>query len=384
MGTLPTWNIAERSFAITANGAPGSPPAAAVRDYLLARGARVVNVTHPLGPEEQGRHELVHYDGAGHARRRVLRLPSRPPATYPLDLFVPPVLPRVDVVLAFNNLLCAQGLAARRLGRAGRVAYWAVDFVPDRFGPGALTRTYDALDAHCCRAADARLEVSQAALDGRNERHGLGAEAAPAGVCPIGTWLARVPKAAPDAHAARTLVFIGHLVERMGAATAIEAVRIMRSRGVDVRLDIAGRGPLEDQLRASAADLGDAVDFHGFISDHRVLEALLARGSVALAPYATTVESFTRFADPSKLKSYLGAALPILLTDVPPNASELERDAGAQVVADTPEAFADAATALLNDAAEWRRRHQLAQTYAERFDWNRLLDDAFAHIGCAA
>lgn len=384
MGVIPTLSIAERSFAITANGAPDSPPASAVREYLLARGARLVTVFHPLGPEEEGRHELTRYDGAGGARRRRFRLPSKPPLTYPLDLLVPPALPRVDAILAFNNLLCAQGLVARRAGRAGRVVYWAVDFVPDRFGPGALTRAYDALDAYCCRAADGRLEVSEAALDGRNERHRLDARAAPAGVCPIGTWLARVPQVPENGHRAKTLVFIGHLVERMGAATAINAVRIMRERGVNVRLEIAGRGPLEDDLRASARDLGDSVVFHGFISDHRALENVLAGASIALAPYATTVESFTRFADPSKLKSYLGAALPILLTDVPPNASELERCAGAQVVADTPEAFADAATALLDDPTEWGRRRTLAAEYAGKFDWNRVLDDAFAVVGFAA
>lgn len=382
MGEQQAWRIPERSFAVLANGAPESPPAAAVRDYLVDRGARVWSIFHPLGLEEEGRHEVTCFDGDGNGRRRVVRLWSRPPFTYPMDLAVPPIPPSVDVWIGFNNLLCAQGLAARRLGRARRVAYWAVDFVPDRFGAGtALTTAYDVLDAWCCRAADMRYEVSQPALDGRNARHGLDSAVAPAAVSPIGTWLARLPKVPEDGASRRTLVFIGHLVERMGAQTAVGAVRVLRERGVDVRLEIAGRGPLEEELRRSAADLGDAVTFHGFISDHQALEELLARASVALAPYSTTVESFTRYADPSKLKSYLGAALPILLTDVPPNAGELAMSAGAQVVADDAGAFATAAAALLDDPAEWRRRRELAANYALRFDWNRVLDDAFAHLG---
>lgn len=374
------------SFVLMANGAPDSPPASGLRDYLLGRGARVVTVHHPLGPDEGGLHHIVRYDGAGRARRRVVKLPSRTPFTYPLDLVVPPGVPEADGWLGFNNLMCLAGLAGRRLGRVRRVVYSAVDFVPDRFGAGSpLTRLYDGLDAAVCRAVDHRWEVSQTALDAREERLGLSG-AAPASVCPIGTWLERVPKISEDAVAARRVVFIGHLVERMGVDTMLEALRILRERDVDVCADIAGRGPLEAELRdrAAASGLGDRVTFHGFISEHERLERLLATGSIALAPYSTRLESFTRFADPSKLKSYLGAGLPILLTDVPPNAAELEREAGAEIVADEPAAFAEAIAGLLDDRDEWVRRTRAAKAYAVRFDWGVVLDQAFADAGFAA
>ncbi|MBJ7518239.1 MAG: glycosyltransferase [Solirubrobacteraceae bacterium] len=376
--------VAGGRFALVANGAPDSPPASGVRDYLLARGARVIVVHHPLGPDEAGRHHIVQYDGNGAARRRVLRLPSRTPFTYPLDLVIPPAFPRVDGWLGFNNLMCLPGLLGRRAGRVARVVYWAVDFVPDRFGAGSpLTRAYDALDAYCCRAADARLEVAQAALDGRNERHGLTEAIAPAAVSPIGTWLDRVPKIGPDAWQARRVVFIGHLVERMGVDTMVQALEILKGRGVEVHADIAGRGPLEDELRTQVASAGlaETVTFHGFIAEHQRLERLLADASVALAPYSTRMESFTRFADPSKLKSYLGAGLPILLTDVPPNAMELEQRAGAEVVADDPASFADAIARLLDAREEWQRRRLAALDYAQGFDWNTVLDRAFDDAG---
>ncbi len=384
MLTSQSPRVAGGSFLLVANGAPDSPPASGVRDYLLARGARVTTIHHPLGPDEGGLHHISQYDGAGHARKRVLRLPSRTPFTYPFDLLVPPVIPRVDGWIGFNNLMCLPGLAGRRLGRVGRVVYSAVDFVPDRFGEGnPMTRAYDALDAAVCRAADARWEVSQAALDARDGRLALDWAIAPASVCPIGTWLDRVPKVPEDGWRPRRVTFIGHLVERMGVDTMLAALRILRERGVSVVADIAGRGPLEDDLRAQAADAGlaDSITFHGFISDHEQLEGLLARGSIALAPYSTRVESFTRFADPSKLKSYLGAGLPILLTDVPPNAADLERDAGAEVVADDPAAFADAIARLIDDPEEWARRSQAAKDYAVAFDWNVVLDRAFEDAG---
>jgi glycosyltransferase involved in cell wall biosynthesis len=102
---------------------------------------------------------------------------------------------------------------------------------------------------------------------------------------------------------------------------------------------------------------------------------------VALAPYATSVASFTRFADPSKLKLYAAAGLPIVLTDVPPNAADLERDAGARVVADEAGAVADGIAEALATPAAWQHRRAAALAYAERFTWPRIVDGLLPALG---
>jgi glycosyltransferase involved in cell wall biosynthesis len=377
----------DSTFMIVANGASGTPPACGLVEYLLAHEARrVTTVIHPLTPESGGRHEIAIHEPGRKTRRYAVELPSRPPYTYPLDLLVPPLARRVDGWFAFNNLACARGLLERRAGRAGSVIYWAVDFVPDRFGARtALTRAYDALDAHCCRHADLRVELSAAALGARDERHGIAPQEGSARViAPVGAWLEHVPRAPHDGWRSRRVVFVGHLVERMGGDTAIEALAVLRRRGSDITADIAGRGPLEQQLRAQADKLGlrDVVRFHGFIADHRELERLLAQAAVALAPYNTRVESFTRYADPSKLKAYLAAGLPILLTPVPPNAGELAREAGAEIVGDDdPTDLADAIERALVDPNAWRRRRHAALTYARQFDWSTIVANVLTAAG---
>lgn len=370
-----------------ANGLPGSPPASGLTEYLERHQARVTAVYHPLAREHEGRHTIVTTDGWGRARRRSVSLPSRPPLTYPLDVAIPPRLPAVDGWFAFNNLLCARGLARRARGRASTVVYWAVDFVPDRFGRGSpMTRAYDALDAYCCRNADVRIDLSQAAMDGRDARHRLrDGEGAVRHVAPVGAWLDRVPTTQPAAFEGRRVVFIGHLVERMGGDTVLAAAAMLAERGVECSFDIAGQGPLEQELRTEVERRGivDRVRFHGYISDHRALEHLLAGATIALAPYSTRVESFTRFADPSKLKSYIAAGLPILVTDVPPNAAEIEAHGGAEIVADTPAAFADRISTLLTDRREWARRRAAALEYRRQFDWNTIVADALRVCGFA-
>lgn len=371
---------------ISVNGTRDSGPPAALLNYLLARRAtRVTTVYHPLTSEDRGAHLIAEYHAGHQVSDRVVRLPGRPPWTYPIDLLVPPRSPRVDGWFAFNNLTCARGLMERRLGRAGTVTYWAIDFVPNRFGAGTvLTRAYEALDRYCCLNADLRVELSRQALEGRDASHRLApGVGAPRLVAPIGAWVEQVPVTDQDAWQRRRLVFLGHLVERMGVDTAIEAVSVIAQRGADVALDIIGHGPYEKELRTAVRDLGleERVTFHGFISSHQELEKVLAGASVALAPYSSSGESFTRFADPAKLKSYVAAGLPILLTDVPPNAHELEREGGAQIVADDSTAFADAIEQLLAQPEEWQRRRAAALQYARRFDWSAIIERALVAAG---
>jgi glycosyltransferase involved in cell wall biosynthesis len=377
--------LAASTFTVVCNGASDAPPAAGVWEYLVRRGARrVTTVYHPLEPDDGPLHRITVYEPGREPQRRVLRLPSRVPYTYAFDPLVPLWPESTNCWIGFNNLAAARGLAQRRAGRAEKVVYWAVDFVPDRFGGGLLTRAYDRLDALCCKRVDLRVELSAAALKGRNDRHGFNpAEIAPTHVAPVGAWLARLPVAPEDGWKRRRVIFLGHLVPRQGVDRLIGAFSILVSRGVEFEAEIAGRGPSENALRSAVAQAGldGRVRFVGFLSDHRDVEAFVAGASVAAAPYNTEVDSFTRFADPSKLRSYTAAGLPIVLTDVPPNAGELEREAGAEVVPFTAEGLAAGIERALAFPDEWRTRRQQALDYSKRFDWELIVPRALEKVG---
>lgn len=370
---------------LEANGSAGEPPIATVQEYLIDRGARsVTTILHPLDVEHGDEH-FVHRVVRGAAPiTRTRRLPAKPPYTYPLDLTVPFVPPRADTHLCFNSLVAARALACRRAGRVGQVVYWMVDFVPDRFGAGSpLTRAYDGLDRFVCRRADVRFEVTAPALEERTARLGLGSEAAPAFVVPMGGWVGRSPTTPPDGHLARRVIWSGHMVERQGVGRLIDAMGVLRRRDVAVTLQLVGRGPLEPQLRAQVAALGlsDVVEFTGYVAEEGRLHELLAAASVGVAPYATDMDNFSRFADPAKIKGYLTAGLPVVTTAVPPNATEVATEGGGEVVAFDGEAIADAVERILADGAGWSLRREAALQLASRYDWSVIVPQALRHLG---
>lgn len=368
------------SFAIVANGFADGP-AQALRDYLRARGVRIELVWHPLTPEDGTTHLAESWAEGELTARRTIRLPVRPPGSFALDPFVPLRVPRVDVWFGFNPSACARGLAARGLRRARFVVLWSVDFVPDRFGRGTLqTRVYDRLDRFCCRRADARVELSEAAATARNSRHWLRPDQSTALVVPMGAWLARVPTVDAGSRARRRIVLLAHLVRRQGADLLLDALALL---GGGLTADVIGTGPLEEELRAHARELGldGSVTFHGFVSDHREVEQILASASLGVAPYRPGEGTFTTHADPGKLKAYVAAGLPVVLTDVPPNAAELAREGGAEIVPFDARALADAIMRLLDSPDEWSRRSAAALAYARRFDWPVLLDGLMEELG---
>jgi glycosyltransferase involved in cell wall biosynthesis len=377
--------VAGSSFAVVANGYADGP-AQALRDYLVGRGARVVMVTHPLLPEHGKRHVVTTFENRHEVRVRTRWTPLRPPASYAVDPLVPLVIPRVDAWFGFNPLAAARGLLQRRLRRATAVVLWSVDFTPDRFGEGALlTRLYDRCDRLACRHADARVELSARARDARDARLGLDG-ATPVHFVPMGAWLARTPVVSADGFDARRIVFLGHLTEGRGTEVLLDALALLRSRGSQLDLDVIGDGDQLPALRRQAArlGLGEAVRFHGYVADHREVERLLAEGSVAAAPYLATESTFTRWADPGKLKAYLAAGLPIVLTDVPPNAQELSREAGAEIVRQTPDELAAGLERVLASPEAWRERRARALAYVRRFDWPQLFSELFVELGFRA
>ena len=81
------------------------------------------------------------------------------------------------------------------------------------------------------------------------------------------------------------LLCIGYLEPFKGQDLLIDAVALLRTRGVDVSVTITGFGSTERQLRRQAERLGlnDSVEFAGVVSDERLAE-LFGTSSAFVAP----------------------------------------------------------------------------------------------------
>lgn len=140
--------------------------------------------------------------------------------------------------------------------------------------------------------------------------------------------------------------------------TALDALAVLRERGVPARLVVAGDGPLRTSLERGAAARRLPVSFLGHVADRVSLAGLQAVADVCLAP--GPAETFGL----SALEA-LACGTPVA-ADASSALPEVIGAAGA-VAAGTGADFADAVCEILARPAAERRA--AARARAELFDW---------------
>ncbi|HZE49645.1 MAG TPA: glycosyltransferase family 4 protein [Jatrophihabitantaceae bacterium] len=171
------------------------------------------------------------------------------------------------------------------------------------------------------------------------------------------------------------LVIAGRLVHEKGIQTAIAALPRLRREFPGARLVVAGTGPLEDELRAKARRLGDAVQWAGFMPESE-LAALLGAADAVLVP--SLYEPFGLIA-----LEAAAAGAPLAVAD-----TGGLRDftfAGARFAPDDPPGLAAAVVELLRDHEAARRTAARAQRRVRRdYAWATVAERTAAIYADAA
>ena len=111
---------------------------------------------------------------------------------------------------------------------------------------------------------------------------------------------------------------------------------------------------------------------------------MLAKASVAVAFYEKYDEkgdlSYTYFADPGKLKSYMASGLPILLTDVPHNAKEIEKKKCGKIISTDPKNISKAVIEIMSDKKKLNQYQKNARDYAREYDWENIFSDNLKRV----
>ncbi|GAA2070043.1 glycosyltransferase [Actinomadura alba] len=168
------------------------------------------------------------------------------------------------------------------------------------------------------------------------------------------------------------LVHLGRLSREKRPGLALATARQLRRRGVPVRLDMAGDGPLAAGLRSAATREGLPVYFHGHLPDRAAVARLLAGADVALA--TCPAESFGL-----AVLEALACGTPVVTTDQGA-ARELLGPGAGLAAAPRADAFGDAVQDLLLRPAGQRRRATRAR--AERYPWSSTIAGMLDVLTC--
>ena len=163
----------------------------------------------------------------------------------------------------------------------------------------------------------------------------------------------------PDGRTGNLILGVGRLVPMKGFGTLIEALAVLRARGVEFRCLLVGEGPERAALQASVIALGlqDQVELPGALPQERV-RAALDEAAVFTLPCEIAADG-SRDGIPVALMEAMAVGCPVVscpVSGVPELISDGEH--GLLVPPHDPQALANALRRLLGDAA--LRRHLAA------------------------
>lgn len=361
--------------------APGPPHE--LESFLATRVKELFFIAHPMAFLKGKASSYRHYrDGKLIADQsgRTWKLPEL--LIYLKDflasLWVIGTGPKLDLIIALDNLNATSAIISRLMGKAKLVVYYSIDYIPKRFTSRWLNNFYHQLDLFAVRQANFVWNLSPVMAQMRQKKGLAERFRAKQLTVPIGTHILSIAKVKKDPN---LIIFMGHLRPGQGIELLLSAMPAVVKAIPKARLRLIGGGPLETEVNKLVGDLklSEVVQTTGFISTNEEMRSKLLEGTIAVAPYVDNEESFTRFTDPGKPKEYLAAGLPVIITRVPQFATVIDdRQSGLAIKYDQTE-LAKAIVKLLT-SQDLTKFQQNAKNLAVEYTWDKVFTKAFKEM----
>lgn len=286
---------------------------------------------------------------------------------------------KFDYYIGADNFDAFCGLILQKLGRVDKVIFYCIDYVPRRFQNSMLDWLYHFFDKACLTHCSVVWNVSKNMAQAREKFKGLKAEnCARQIVVPLGIWHDRIPKISLEEKDKNTLIYMGHLLEKQGVDMVIRSIPCIKRKIPDIKFIIIGTGNYESSLinLVKELKLDKNVIFTGYVESHKEVERRISEGTIGMALYKPVESNYSYFADPGKIKNYLSAGLPVILTNVPPIARELVIKKCAFVVEYEEKDVCKKITNLLLDRKLLKCYSRNAIDFAKSYDWNSVFSNA--------
>lgn len=291
---------------------------------------------------------------------------------------------KYDFFFGVNGLNCLAGLFLKKMKKVNYVVFYAIDFVPIRFDNKILNYIFHRIEKICVRKSDLVWNVSPRIAEGREHFLQIPNDPTHQIVVPIGIWNKNIKKRDFKDIKKHQLLFVGHLLEKQGVQLVLDAIQDIARRIPDFKFVIVGGGEYENELKEKIKKLQveKYVYFVGWIRKREELDLMMSQSACAVATYKPEKEklyNFTYYADPTKLKDYLGAGLPIILTDVSYNALEIQKKKCGIIVDYETKSVEEAIVKLMGDSRKLQEYRKNAIDMANRYEWSNIFDQALKH-----
>ncbi|PIR43017.1 hypothetical protein COV24_05185 [candidate division WWE3 bacterium CG10_big_fil_rev_8_21_14_0_10_32_10] len=288
-----------------------------------------------------------------------------------------------DIVISLDNLNTISALFLRLIGQTKKVIYYTIDYTPQRFVNSILNNFYHYLDKVCLKYADLTWNVSPRIAEGREKIQGLEQNVYNKQiVVPIGVWPSKKKSKNLLKIHKHTLVYAGGLSKHQGVQLVLKAIPLIVKKIKDFKFIVIGLGGYESELKKMCKRLKieKYVEFKGYIEKHEDVMKIISQCGLAVAMYNKNFAKWSYYADPSKIKAYLGAGVPVITTNLTYLAQELVDNKCGLVVPYNHRAFALLVVEYLEYSYSLKSYREHAIKFSNKFAWDTIFDAALTKL----
>jgi len=283
---------------------------------------------------------------------------------------------KTDIFIGMDNLLVLVGIILKKIGIVKSVYYVVIDYTPVRYQNKILNKIYYLLDKFALYNSDMTIGLNNIMVEQRIKDHNLNKDKINYRVAPFGNY--SLEREVSDyKNNKNNIVYFGGIMKSKGSELFVPIIKALRQKGYkDLRFHIIGGGDvdwLKKEIRKSKIE--QFVTVYGRIEETKDIDNILLSSGIAIAPYyPEDKNNFSYFADPGKVKVYLGCGLPIVITDVPPIAKEIQKYKAGIIAKYDPTDFADKIIDVYNQYKEYNKHAIMS---GRSFDWNNIFNNLF-------
>ena len=281
-----------------------------------------------------------------------------------------------DIFIGMDNLLVLVGLLLKKIGIVKQVYYVVIDYTPRRYSNNLLNKIYYRLDRLALHNSDLVLGLNNIMVEQRIKDHNLNRDKVKHKVAPFGNHSSKRQEGDYQ-NDKNNLVYFGGIMKSKGCELFVPIMQSLQDKGFDkIKFHIIGGGDtdwLQDQVKQ--ANLENSIKIYGRIEKTDDIDKILLSSGIAIAPYYPEDQNnFSYYADPGKVKVYLGCGLPIVITDVPPIAKDIQLQKAGLIAEYKADSFADAIIKIYKNYEKYNKN---AIIMGKEFDWNSIFNKIF-------
>ncbi len=260
------------------------------------------------------------------------------------------------------------------------VIYYPVDYVPKRFHSKVLNLIYHHIEKFCAQHSDWTWNFSPRVIEARSKRWGMTFKNQL--IVPHGVHFNRIKRLPFEKIHKTEVLYMGTLFKKQGVQLVVEALPEVIKKFPEIKFVVIGKGPYELELKKLVKKLKVAkyVEFLGYIPSHAVMENRIAQAAVAVALYDKKYDDFSYYGTPGKIKNYLGAGVPIIMTDVPYGVKQVEDAQCGFIIKYSKDELADKLVNFFSNEKIMKSYRINALKFAKKYDWDRVFAKALTPV----